>query len=73
MEPEPAAQKQPRPRRRSRRASVLSEDRAAGPPADTPGPAADGRAVLDRNLVVDAGAQTKTVMEPVVTGVIVTS
>ncbi|XP_015863991.1 neuroepithelial cell-transforming gene 1 protein isoform X1 [Peromyscus maniculatus bairdii] len=48
MEPEPAAQKQPRPRRRSRRASVLSEDRAAGPPADTPGPAADGRCSLRR-------------------------
>ncbi|XP_023575531.1 neuroepithelial cell-transforming gene 1 protein [Octodon degus] len=38
MEPEPAALKQPRPRRRSRRASGLSADSAAGPPADTPRP-----------------------------------
>ncbi|XP_031215339.1 neuroepithelial cell-transforming gene 1 protein [Mastomys coucha] len=48
MEPEPAAQKQPRPRRRSRRASVLSEERAAGLPADTPGPAANERCSLRR-------------------------
>uniref|UniRef100_A0A2K6EUH5 Neuroepithelial cell transforming 1 n=1 Tax=Propithecus coquereli TaxID=379532 RepID=A0A2K6EUH5_PROCO len=38
MEPELAAQKQPRPRRRSRRASGLSAEGAAGPSADTPGP-----------------------------------
>ncbi|XP_012596707.2 neuroepithelial cell-transforming gene 1 protein isoform X1 [Microcebus murinus] len=37
MEPELAAQKQPRPRRRSRRASGLSAEGAAGPAADTPG------------------------------------
>ncbi|XP_006254268.1 neuroepithelial cell-transforming gene 1 protein isoform X1 [Rattus norvegicus] len=48
MEPEPAAPKQPRPRRRSRRASVLSEDQAAGLPADTPGPAANERCSLRR-------------------------
>nr|XP_002721731.1 neuroepithelial cell-transforming gene 1 protein isoform X1 [Oryctolagus cuniculus] len=37
MEPELATQKQPRPRRRSRRSSGLSADGAAGPSADAPG------------------------------------
>ncbi|XP_077879284.1 neuroepithelial cell-transforming gene 1 protein isoform X2 [Ictidomys tridecemlineatus] len=48
MELEPAAQKQPRPRRRSRRASVLNGDGAAGPSADTPRPELDGRYSLRR-------------------------
>lgn len=43
MEPEPAVQKQPQPRRRSRRASELCAGGAAGPSPDTPGPEADGR------------------------------
>uniref|UniRef100_A0A1Y7VJ80 Neuroepithelial cell transforming gene 1 n=2 Tax=Mus TaxID=862507 RepID=A0A1Y7VJ80_MOUSE len=72
MEPEPAAQKQPRPRRRSRRVSMLSEEPAAGLPADTPGPAANERAVLYQKLVVDAGAQIKTVVDPVMRRGIVT-
>ncbi|XP_045322052.1 neuroepithelial cell-transforming gene 1 protein isoform X1 [Leopardus geoffroyi] len=48
MEPEQAAQKQPRPRRRSRRASGLNADGAAGPSADTPRPGPDGRHSLRR-------------------------
>ncbi|XP_039096315.1 neuroepithelial cell-transforming gene 1 protein isoform X1 [Hyaena hyaena] len=48
MEPELAAQKQPRPRRRSRRASGLNADGAAGPAADTPRPGPDGGHSLRR-------------------------
>ncbi|XP_070458049.1 neuroepithelial cell-transforming gene 1 protein isoform X1 [Equus przewalskii] len=48
MEPELAAPKQPRPRRRSRRASQLSVDGTAGPSAATPGPGPDGRYSLRR-------------------------
>nr|KAF6431937.1 hypothetical protein HJG63_014081 [Rousettus aegyptiacus] len=48
MEPEPAVQKQPQPRRRSRRASELCAGGAAGPSPDTPGPEADGRHSLRR-------------------------
>ncbi|XP_004425453.1 PREDICTED: neuroepithelial cell-transforming gene 1 protein isoform X1 [Ceratotherium simum simum] len=48
MEPELAAPKQPRPRRRSRRASGLSADGAAGPSADNPRPELDGRYSLRR-------------------------
>ncbi|KAL4699089.1 hypothetical protein H8959_011746 [Pygathrix nigripes] len=48
MEPELAAQKQPRPRRRSRRASGLSTEGVAGPSADTSGPELDGRYSLRR-------------------------
>ncbi|KAK2493331.1 hypothetical protein MC885_001087 [Smutsia gigantea] len=43
MGPEPATQKQPPPRRRSRRASGLSAGGAAGPSADTPDPRPDRR------------------------------
>ncbi|KAI5760368.1 NET1 [Gulo gulo luscus] len=48
MEPELAAQKQPRPRRRSRRASGLNAGGAGGPSADTPRPEPDGRHSLRR-------------------------
>ncbi|XP_034877621.1 neuroepithelial cell-transforming gene 1 protein isoform X2 [Mirounga leonina] len=48
MEPELAAQKQPRPRRRSRRASGLNADGAGGPSADTPRPELDGGYSLQR-------------------------
>ncbi|XP_026929125.1 neuroepithelial cell-transforming gene 1 protein isoform X1 [Acinonyx jubatus] len=48
MEPEQAAQKQPRPRRRSRRASGLNADGAAGPSADTPRPGPECRHSLRR-------------------------
>ncbi|XP_009243365.3 neuroepithelial cell-transforming gene 1 protein isoform X1 [Pongo abelii] len=48
MEPELAAQKQPRPRRRSRRACGLSTEGATGPSADTSGPEPDGRCSLRR-------------------------
>ncbi|XP_004411878.1 PREDICTED: neuroepithelial cell-transforming gene 1 protein isoform X1 [Odobenus rosmarus divergens] len=48
MEPELAAQKQPRPRRRSRRASGLNAGGAGGPSADTPRPEPDGRYSLRR-------------------------
>ncbi|KAI5262158.1 Neuroepithelial Cell-Transforming 1 Protein [Manis pentadactyla] len=48
MGPEPATQKQPPPRRRSRRASGLSAGGAAGPSADTPDPRPEGRYSLQR-------------------------
>ncbi|XP_040501398.1 neuroepithelial cell-transforming gene 1 protein isoform X1 [Ursus maritimus] len=48
MEPELAAQKQPRPRRRSRRASALNTGGAGEPSADTPRPEPDGRYSLRR-------------------------
>ncbi|XP_057354237.1 neuroepithelial cell-transforming gene 1 protein-like [Manis pentadactyla] len=43
MGPEPAAQKQPPPRKRSRRASGLSAGGAARSSADTPDPRPEGR------------------------------
>ncbi|XP_054450126.1 neuroepithelial cell-transforming gene 1 protein isoform X1 [Pteronotus mesoamericanus] len=48
MDPELAAQKQPQPRRRSRRASELCAGSSAGPLPDTPRPEPDGRYSLRR-------------------------
>ncbi|KAM5284794.1 neuroepithelial cell-transforming gene 1 protein isoform 2-T2 [Hipposideros larvatus] len=49
MEPELAAQQQPQPRRRSRRASELCTGGVAGPSPDTPRPEPDGRYSLRRD------------------------